>query len=286
MILSPRGEIFNTLLGCFAWTDSFVKTQDGFYFIYTGMQKIKTAIIGGSGLTKLKDLKDIRREVGRTPYGDPSAPMTMGTLGDHEVIFLPRHGLSHQIPPHQVNYRANIWVLKSMGVKQVYAVGATGGIASALKPRDIVIPTQLIDYTYDREQTFYDGANGIVEHIDFSQPYSEALRQNMIRAAATAGIPVHAEGVYAATQGPRLETAAEIDRIDRDGGSIVGMTGMPEAALARELEMEYALISLVVNPAAGRAGDETISMQEIFTHLEEGMQDVCRIFEAMLSESA
>ena len=247
------------------------------------MSKIKTAIIGGSGLTRLRDLRDIRREVGRTPYGDPSAPLTIGTLGDREVIFLPRHGLSHQIPPHQVNYRANIWVLKSMGVQEVYAVGATGGIDRRLAPRDIVIPTQLIDYTYDREQTFYDGSNAIVKHVDFSYPYTESLRQAMIGAAGRAGIEVHEEGVYAATQGPRLETAAEIDRLERDGNTIVGMTGMPEAALAREVDLDYALISLVVNPAAGRAGEAVISMEEINEHLSEGMKKVCRIFEEMLS---
>jgi purine nucleoside phosphorylase len=196
------------------------------------MTNIKIAIIGGSGLSNLRGLTDVRREVGRTPYGDPSAPLTIGRLGDNEVIYLPRHGLNHQIPPHQVNYRANIWVLKSMGVEQVYAVGATGGIDPALKPRDIVIPTQLIDYTYGREQTYYDGSNLLVEHIDFSHPYSEKLR--------------------------------------------------PEAALARELEMQYALISLVVNPAAGRAGEEIISMSEILEHLEAGMLDVCRVFESML----
>lgn len=248
------------------------------------MKNIKIAIIGGSGLGKLKGLKDVRREVGRTPYGDPSAPLTIGHLGGNEVIFLPRHGLSHQIPPHQVNYRANIWVLKSMGVEQVYAVGATGGIDQSLKPRDIVIPSQLIDYTYGREQTFYDGSNAMVEHIDFSHPYSEALRQRLIEAAVSVKVKVHTNGVYAATQGPRLETAAEIDRIGRDGGTIVGMTGMPEAALARELEMQYALISLVVNPAAGRAGDVLISMQDIVEHLKAGMKDVCQVFEVMLSE--
>lgn len=254
--------------------------------VKVNMQKVKIAIIGGSGLGRLTDLKNVRREVGRTPYGDPSAPLTIGTLGDNEIIFLPRHGLSHQIPPHQVNYRANIWVLKSMGVQEIYAVGATGSIDPALKPRDIVIPLQLIDYTYGREQTFYDGSNGVVDHVDFSHPYSEPLRQNLIEAATSAGVNVHAKGVYAATQGPRLETIAEIDRIDRDGGTIVGMTGMPEASLARELEMDYALISLVVNPAAGRAGDAIISMPKIIEHLNEGMQDVCKVFETMLRQSA
>lgn len=247
------------------------------------MKNIKTAIIGGSGLGKLKGLEKVRREVGRTPYGDPSAPLTIGTIGNEEVVFLPRHGLSHQIPPHEINYRANIWVLKSMGVKKIYAVGATGGIDSALKPRDIVIPTQLIDYTYAREQTFFDGSNLQVSHVDFTQPYVESLRQNLITAANSAGIEIHAGGVYAATQGPRLETAAEIDRIERDGGTIVGMTGMPEASLARELEIDYALISLVVNPAAGRGADQIISMEEINGHLSEGMKDVYKIFQALLA---
>ena len=251
--------------------------------ISNNMKKIKTAIIGGSGLTKLKGLKALRREVGRTPYGDPSAPLTIGTIGNNEVVFVPRHGLSHQIPPHQVNYRANIWVLKSMGVEQIYAVGATGSIDRVLKPRDIVVPTQLIDFTHSRDHTFYDGSNDVVKHIDFTHPYTEALRQNLISAANKADIKIFPEGVYAATQGPRLETAAEIDRIETDGGTIVGMTGMPEAALARELDLDYALISLVVNPAAGRSGDEIISMAEINAHLEQGMKNVCHIFETMLA---
>ena len=246
------------------------------------MSNSKVAIIGGSGLSQLAGISDIRREVGETPYGDPSAPLVIGTLGNNEVIFLPRHGLNHQIPPHQVNYRANVWVLKSMGVEQVYAVGATGSIDPVLQPRDIVIPTQLIDYTYAREHTFFDGRDSTVEHIDFTRPYSETLRQNLIQAGTAAGIQTHNEGVYAATQGPRLETVAEIDRIERDGGTIVGMTGMPEAALARELGMQYALISLVVNPAAGRSGEAVISMQKIHEHLRAGMGDICRIFEIML----
>ena len=246
------------------------------------MKKIKTAIIGGSGLSKLTSLKNVRREVGRTPYGDPSAPLTIGTLGRDEVIFLPRHGLNHHIPPHQVNYRANIWVLKSMGVEKIYAVGATGGISPELKPRDIVVPSQLIDYTYGREQSYYDGSNNKVEHIDFTHPYSENLRQNIIQAANKAKFDIVKQGVYGVTQGPRLETAAEINRLDKDGCTIVGITGMPEAALARELEIDYALISLVVNAAAGRGEDKIISMDEIYAHLEAGMMSVCELFEALL----
>ena len=247
------------------------------------MSSIKTAIIGGSGLSQLSDLRDVRREVGRTPYGDPSAPMTIGTIAGEHVVFLPRHGVSHHIPPHKINYRANIWVLKSMGVEQIYAVAATGSIDPALKPRDIVVPAQILDYTYEREQTFYDGSDAVVEHIDFSYPYTEALRQKVILAAVEVNIPVHDGGVYAVTQGPRLETAAEVDRLERDGATIVGMTGMPEAALARELGLDYAVISLVVNPAAGRSGDAVITMDEIQAHLNSGMRNVRLIIEKLLA---
>jgi len=246
------------------------------------MSKVKIAIIGGSGLTELSGLAELRYERVQTAYGEPSAQLAVGRMGASEVAFLPRHGAGHSIPPHKINYRANLQALKSIGVEQIYAVAATGSIDRALKARDIVIPAQLIDYTYGREHTFFDGEEGRVEHIDFSYPYSEKLRQNLLSAAQRAGLAVHDGGVYAATQGPRLETAAEIDRLDRDGGTIVGMTGMPEAALARELDMEYAVISLVVNPAAGRGGDAIISMEEIYQHLNKGMQNVHRVLEQVL----
>ncbi len=245
--------------------------------------KIKTAIIGGSGLSELKGLSDLRYEKSHTMYGEPSADMSIGTIGGQEVVFLPRHGAGHSIPPHKINYRANIQALKLLGVEKIYAVAATGSIDRALKARDIVVPSQLIDYTYGREHTFFDGSDGQVEHVDFSYPYTESLRQNLLGAAERASIAIHNGGVYAAMQGPRLESAAEIDRIDRDGGTIVGMTGMPEAALARELKMAYAVISLVVNPAAGRGGDAIISMQEIVEHLHKGMDNVYLILEEMLA---
>lgn len=246
---------------------------------------IKTAIIGGSGLSKLAGLSDLRYESVKTAYGEPSAEMTIGTIGGRDVVFLPRHGAGHTIPPHRINYRANIQALKLIGVEKIYAVAATGSIDRALKARDIVVPSQLIDYTYGREHTFFDGNDGQVEHVDLSYPYTETLRQDLLAAAARSSIAVHDGGVYAATQGPRLETIAEIDRLDRDGGTIVGMTGMPEAALARELEMSYAVISLVVNSAAGRGGAALISMQEIYEHLEKGMQNVHLILEEVLGAS-
>lgn len=243
----------------------------------------KTAIIGGSGLSELEGLSSLRHETVTTKYGAPSAALSIGRIGGQEVVFLPRHGADHSIPPHKINYRANIQALKMIGVERIYAVAATGSIDRGLKARDIVVPSQLLDYTYGREHSFYDGNDGRVEHVDFSYPYTKALRQNLLDAAARAKIAVHDGGVYAATQGPRLETVAEIDRLDRNGGTIVGMTGMPEAALARELEMDYAVISLVVNPAAGRGGDSIISMQEIVEHLDKGMQNVHLILEEMLA---
>ncbi len=240
-----------------------------------------TGILGGSGLNQLDVLTDVHRQVGRTPYGDPSAPMTLGRMGDQGVVFLPRHGLKHVIPPHRVNYRANLWALKQLGVKQVIGVGAVGGILPDLKPRQIVIPDQIIDYTYGREHTYFDGESGEVFHIEFTKPYNESLRQTLLKAAKKAGVAVHDSGVYAATQGPRLETAAEIDRIERDGGTIVGMTGMPEAALAAELNLPYAALSLVVNEAAGRA--PAISFTDIQKHLEAGMNDVIEVLQQLFA---
>ncbi len=237
----------------------------------TKTERPKTAILGGSGLYQLDILENIRQEVGRTPYGDPSAPLLMGKLGGNEVVFLPRHGLGHHIPPHRINYRANIWTLKSMGVEQIIGVGAVGGISDELLTGDIVLPRQIIDYTYSREHTFFDGESDGVQHIDFSYPYDGQLIQDLQQAGQ--GLRIHTEGVYAATQGPRLETAAEIDRIERDGGTIVGMTGMPEASLAREAGLSYACVALIVNAAAGRSS-EVISIEEINKNLKVGMERV------------
>ncbi|HEY8355333.1 MAG TPA: S-methyl-5'-thioinosine phosphorylase [Methylophilaceae bacterium] len=209
-------------------------------------------IIGGTGLTQLANLNVIRRQIIRTPYGEPSAPMIFGELAGHEVAFMPRHGGGHTIPPHVINYRANIWALHSEGVRCILAVATVGAIAPDLKPGDIVLPDQLIDYTYGRKQTYFDNADMPVRHIDFTEPYSPRMRSIIIKAAEQADEPIKVGGVYAAVQGPRLETAAEINRLERDGATIVGMTGMPEAALARELEIEYAAICPVANHAAGR----------------------------------
>ena len=202
------------------------------------------AIIGGSGLSSLAMLESVRREIVRTPYGEPSSPVSLGRLKGCEVAFLARHGHGHTIAPHEINYRANLWALKKQGVEGVVSVAAVGGIPAELAPGAIVVPHQIIDYTWGRKHTYFEG-DAPVTHIDFTHPYSETLRQSVLAAARRCNEPVHDGGVYAATQGPRLETAAEIDRLERDGATLVGMTGMPEAALARELGLPYAAVAVI-----------------------------------------
>ena len=218
------------------------------------------AIIGGSGLTQLANLDISHREVIRTPYGDPSGAVTFGEICDRPVVFLARHGYGHAIPPHEVNYRANIWALHSQGAVAMISVASVGGIRPDLKPGDLVIPDQIIDYTWGRKSTFHDGLDGNVVHVDFTEPYDRVLRERLLRAAKGADIFVHPKATYAATQGPRLETAAEINRLEKDGADVVGMTGMPEAVLAREMNMPYAAINVVANHAAGR-GDSRDGIQ-------------------------
>jgi len=226
------------------------------------------AIIGGSGFTRMPELRIERREVVRTPYGEPSAPLTFGRFDDHDVVFLPRHGAGHRLPPHRINYRANIWALKSIGAQRVVGMAAVGGVT--LGPQTICIPDQIIDYTWGRDHTFFDGEDGNVNHVDVTEPYCNALREALVRAAAGAGLEPATRGTYGATQGPRLETAAEVRRLERDGCDIVGMTAMPEAALATESGLCYATCSVVVNWAAGK-GAGPITMEEIDRNLAIGM---------------
>jgi 5'-methylthioinosine phosphorylase len=232
------------------------------------------AIIGGSGLTRLSTLAVAHREVVRTPYGEPSSALLFGQIAGRDAVFLARHGHGHTIPPHRVNYRANLWALANKGVTAILAVASVGAIGGAA-PGDLVLPHQLVDYTHDRESTFFDGGDQKVVHVDFTQPYTPALRAKCVAAARAAGLPLADGGVYGAISGPRLETAAEIDRMERDGVTLVGMTGMPEAALARELALPYAAIAVVVNHAAGR-GDSTVevSMEGIAKVLETAMDRV------------
>jgi 5'-methylthioinosine phosphorylase len=239
------------------------------------------AIVGGTGLSALDNLEIKRRQEIRTPYGEPSGPLVHGQLGNSDVVFLPRHGHAHTIPPHRVNYRANIWALRESGVHSVIAVAAVGGIGEQLPPGRLAFPHQIIDYTWCRRHSYFEDDLEQVTHIDFTEPYSEPLRQLLIRAARQLELEAVEQGTYAATQGPRLETAAEIDRLERDGCSMVGMTGMPEAALARELGLAYASCAVVANWAAGR-GTGPISMQDIESSLVGGMANVRRLLEAAI----
>lgn len=240
-------------------------------------------IIGGTGLSQLRNLKSVRRKIARTPYGDTSQPLVFGELAGQEIVFLARHGGGHTIPPHAVNYRANIWALHSVGVTDLLAIATVGGISKAHQAGDLVLPNQIIDYTHGRHSTYHDGIELPVLHIDFTHPYSDILRQSCKHAAQKLGQKLHDGGVYACVQGPRLETAAEIDRYERDGATIVGMTGMPEAALARELGLNYAAVCPVVNAAAGR-GESTqgIQYESMMNQLEMTMKKVLLLVEEVV----
>ena len=245
------------------------------------------AIIGGSGLAKLSALDRPRRMVMRTPYGEPSGALTFGHLAGQEVVFLARHGYGHTIAPHDINYRANVWVLKDLKVEGVVAVATVGGIREDLGPGSLVVPDQILDYTHSRKSTFFEGPDVPVTHVDFTQPYSEQLRASLLGAANACGEAVVDGAIYACTQGPRLETAAEIERIARDGGDIVGMTGMPEAALAREAALDYATLAVVVNHAAGRgASKRQIKLDELETVMRATVVRAVRILESLLGSAA
>lgn len=241
------------------------------------------AVIGGSGLSQLANLEVTERRAVPTPYGEPSGPLTFGRIGGRAVVFLARHGYGHTIAPHEVNYRANLWALKRERVEAVVSIASVGGIRSDLGPGSLALPHQVIDYTWGRRATFFEGAGAAVTHIDFTEPFSAAQRARILKAAADCGEAMSDGAVYAATQGPRLETAAEIRRLERDGADIVGMTAMPEAALARELGLEYAMIAVVANHAAGRGTSEHgIALEQIEAVLAAAMGRVRRIVERLV----
>jgi 5'-methylthioinosine phosphorylase len=218
-----------------------------------------------------------------TPWGDPSDVIVSGRLGSRRVAFLARHGRGHNILPHKVNYRANLQALKDLGAGRVIGINAVGGIREDMGPRVLVIPDQIIDYTHGRITSYCDAEGAEVRHVDFSEPYTQALRQDLFGAANRAGIAVVNGGCYGATQGPRLETRAEIERMRRDGCDLVGMTGMPEAVLARELGLDYACLALVANWAAGCGDEAEISLEEIFANLEQATAQVAPIVSALFS---
>lgn len=235
-------------------------------------------IIGGSGLTQLANLDVAHREVVRTPWGEPSGPLVFGSLAGRETVFLPRHGHGHTIPPHLVNYRANVDAMRRAGATWIVSVASVGGIRGDLVPGALVVPDQIIDYTWGRDNSYQDSSPSQVVHIDFTEPYDDLVRQAIISAGKRCKEVLLDGGVYAATQGPRLETAAEINRLEQDGAAVVGMTGMPEAALAREAGLPYAALCVVANWAAGRHGSaKTIQFDQIEVALHASMGRVRQI---------
>jgi len=241
----------------------------------------RLAIIGGSGFATMRGLEVLDYQQPDTPYGPASAPVMRDLWGDTELFFLPWHGTGHSIPPHRIDYRANLWALKACGVERVVGLAAVGGIGGAFGPQVLAVPDQIIDYTYGRAHSFSDGDQGEVLHIDFTRPYCEDLRQALLRAARDCDLAVEDGGTYGATQGPRLETAAEIMRLERDGCDLVDMTGMPEAALAREFGLCYACFAFVVNCAAGKARGE-IRMEAIGANITACSVRIERILTALV----
>lgn len=238
-------------------------------------------VIGGSGLDQFEGMTITHRDVMTTPYGEPSGPLLMGQYDGQDMVFLPRHGPGHTFPPHRINYRANLWALKETGVTDVIAMAAVGGINERMGPEVMCVPDQLIDYTWGRDHTIFERDQ--VEHVDFTEPYCRALRERILAAARAADIPVVDSGTYGATQGPRLESIAEIARLERDGCDIVGMTGMPEAGIAREMGLCYACCAMVVNWAAGKE-DGPITMEDISRNLKTSIAQakaVLRHFSAL-----
>ena len=247
------------------------------------MSDIDLAIIGGTGVYRLASLEGSEAVQGDTPYGPPSGPVRVGRLAGRRVAFLARHGEGHSLPPHRVNYRANLWQLKSLGAQRVLAINTVGGITERFGPRVLALPDQLIDYTWGRTSSFWDGEGGEVLHVDFGDPYTPSLRQAVRDAAARSGTALVDGGCYGATQGPRLETRAEIARMRRDGCDLVGMTGMPEAGLARELGGDYACLAVVANWAAGCGDDDEITLAEVLANVDAASVGLPGLFGALLA---
>lgn len=231
-------------------------------------QHIDLAVIGGTGVYTLATLQDADTRHVETPYGAPSGPVRVGTVLGKRVAFLARHGQDHSLPPHKVNYRANLAALKRIGATRVLALNTVGGITERFGPRALACPDQLIDYTWGRISTLCEEEGSDVLHVDFGDPYTPMLRHKLLAAARVTGVEVVDGGCYGATQGPRLETKAEIARLRRDGCDLVGMTGMPEAGLARELGLDYACLAIVANWAAGCGTGEEITMAEVLANVE------------------
>jgi 5'-methylthioinosine phosphorylase len=248
------------------------------------MAAIELAVIGGTGLYQLAELQDVETHQPVTRYGALSGPVRVGTFDGHRIAFLARHGEGHSLPPHQVNYRANLAALQALGATRVLALNTVGGITERFGPRVLACPDQLIDYTWGRVSTICEEPGTEVLHVDFGEPYTRSLRETVIRAAKRAAIALVDGGCYGATQGPRLETRAEIARMKRDGCDLVGMTGMPEAGLARELGLDYACLAIVANWAAGAGPDrdEVITLQDVLDNVAAASSGLPAMLRALL----
>ncbi|MFK3650019.1 S-methyl-5'-thioinosine phosphorylase [Lysobacter enzymogenes] len=245
---------------------------------------IDLAVIGGTGLYRIAELQDVESHQPVTRYGAPSGPVRIGTLGGRRIAFLARHGEGHSLPPHQINYRANLAALQALGASRVLALNTVGGITERFGPRVLGCPDQLIDYTWGRISTICEEPGTEVLHVDFGEPYTRSLRAAVLAAAQRAGVALVDGGCYGATQGPRLETRAEIARMRRDGCDLVGMTGMPEAGLARELGLEYACLAIVANWAAGAGPDpdEVITLQDVLDNVAAASSGLPALLGALL----
>lgn len=248
-------------------------------------ESIELAIIGGTGLYRLADLQDVEAHQPVTHYGALSGPVRVGTLDGRRVAFLARHGEGHSLPPHKINYRANLAALQALGAKRVLALNTVGGITERFGPRVLGCPDQLIDYTWGRISTICEEPGTDVIHVDFGEPYTRSLREAVVAAATRAGVALVDGGCYGATQGPRLETRAEIARMRRDGCDLVGMTGMPEAGLAREMGLDYACLAIVANWAAGAGPDqdEVITLQDVLDNVAAASSGLPALLRAMLA---
>lgn len=249
---------------------------------------IDLAIIGGTGVYALAQLEDVEAHQPVTKYGPPSGPIRIGTLSGRRVAFLARHGESHSLPPHRINYRANLAALQALGASRVLALNTVGGIGERFGPRVLACPDQLIDYTWGRVSTLCEEEGSEVLHVDFGDPYTPSLRAEVVAAAARARVALIDGGCYGATQGPRLETRAEIARLRRDGCDLVGMTGMPEAGLARELGLDYACLAIVANWAAGAGPDpdEVITLQDVLDNVAAASAGLPGLLRALVDADA
>lgn len=250
------------------------------------MTDIALAVIGGTGVYALGELTGVESHQPVTPYGAPSGLVRVGTYAGKRVAFLARHGEGHSLPPHKINYRANLAALQAVGAGRVLALNTVGGITERFGPRVLACPDQIIDYTWGRVSTLCEEHGSEVLHVDFGEPYTQALRMQVLDAARRAGVAVVAGGCYGATQGPRLETRAEIARMRRDGCDLVGMTGMPEAGLARELGLDYACLAIVANWAAGAGpiADDVITLDDVLANVAAATLGVAKLLESLLAD--